>query len=193
MKEHFCTEHNTEFVKHKGKYGEFYSHKIEGTEEWCNEKKKQEEKQEEHFKADPEKQASIERQNAYSGLIQLMVAGIIKKEEPLGKEIIGYGAQKLNLGTGILWEAPQPQKEPVKKQPEKKDLGEDLFAPENKPEAEFKTVGEFYSTCLKLNKVLLKSAVDKELLNSKEKFDLTKSEDRIKAYQYLEKIYKKGI
>ena len=38
--EHFCQEHNQEFTARKGQYGEFYSHPIKGTREWCNEAKK---------------------------------------------------------------------------------------------------------------------------------------------------------
>jgi hypothetical protein len=37
--EHFCREHGVPFKARKGQYGEFYSHQIKGTREWCNEAK----------------------------------------------------------------------------------------------------------------------------------------------------------
>ena len=37
---HFCVEHNQEFRKRNGPHGEFYSHQIKGTRQWCNESKK---------------------------------------------------------------------------------------------------------------------------------------------------------
>jgi hypothetical protein len=38
---HFCSEHNQEFKKRTGQYGEFWSHQIKGTRnQWCNEAKK---------------------------------------------------------------------------------------------------------------------------------------------------------
>lgn len=39
---HICELHNCDFELKNGKHGLFYSHKIEGTREWCNEKKKKE-------------------------------------------------------------------------------------------------------------------------------------------------------
>jgi hypothetical protein len=39
-KDHWCSEHNQEFKKRNGQYGEFWSHQIKGTKEWCNEAKK---------------------------------------------------------------------------------------------------------------------------------------------------------
>ena len=37
---HWCEEHQQEFKLRTGQYGEFYSHQIKGTREWCNESKK---------------------------------------------------------------------------------------------------------------------------------------------------------
>src|ERR671919_198143 len=37
-KEHWCYEHHLELKKRNGRYGEFYSHQIKGTREYCNEK-----------------------------------------------------------------------------------------------------------------------------------------------------------
>jgi hypothetical protein len=37
---HFCQEHGVPFKARAGQYGEFYSHQIKGTREWCNEAKK---------------------------------------------------------------------------------------------------------------------------------------------------------
>ncbi|HZA22344.1 MAG TPA: hypothetical protein VFA32_07030 [Dehalococcoidia bacterium] len=41
-REHWCEEHQTEFKKRTGEYGEFFSHSIKGTKplQWCNESKK---------------------------------------------------------------------------------------------------------------------------------------------------------
>jgi hypothetical protein len=38
VKEHWCSEHCVEFKKRTGRYGEFWSHQITGTHQWCNEK-----------------------------------------------------------------------------------------------------------------------------------------------------------
>ena len=35
---HWCTEHQAEFKAKNGPHGEFYSHRINGTNGWCNEK-----------------------------------------------------------------------------------------------------------------------------------------------------------
>jgi hypothetical protein len=37
---HYCQEHGVPFKARTGQYGEFYSHQIKGTKEWCNEAKK---------------------------------------------------------------------------------------------------------------------------------------------------------
>jgi hypothetical protein len=37
-KPHWCPEHNQEFKKRTGPHGEFYSHQVKGTKDWCNEK-----------------------------------------------------------------------------------------------------------------------------------------------------------
>jgi hypothetical protein len=37
-KPHWCSEHNQEFKKRNGPHGEFYSHRIKDTRDWCNEK-----------------------------------------------------------------------------------------------------------------------------------------------------------
>ena len=37
---HFCAEHNQEFKQRTGPHGEFYSHQVNGTREWCNEAKR---------------------------------------------------------------------------------------------------------------------------------------------------------
>jgi hypothetical protein len=36
--QHYCVEHNQEYKKRNGQYGEFWSHQIKGTRQWCNEK-----------------------------------------------------------------------------------------------------------------------------------------------------------
>ena len=43
-----------------------------------------------------ERQASIETQNAYSGVVQLMIGGIVKRDEPLGQAVMNYASSKLN-------------------------------------------------------------------------------------------------
>ena len=40
VREHWCSEHNQEFKARTGQYGEFWSHQIKGTRQWCNESKK---------------------------------------------------------------------------------------------------------------------------------------------------------
>ncbi len=35
---HWCAEHQAEFKAKNGPHGEFYSHRINGTNGWCNEK-----------------------------------------------------------------------------------------------------------------------------------------------------------
>jgi hypothetical protein len=37
---HFCEEHNVPFKSRNGPHGEFYSHQIKGSKDWCNESKK---------------------------------------------------------------------------------------------------------------------------------------------------------
>jgi hypothetical protein len=36
-REHWCEEHQTAYKKRTGQYGEFWSHQIKGTRQWCNE------------------------------------------------------------------------------------------------------------------------------------------------------------
>lgn len=38
-RQHFCEQHQTAFRKCNGPYGEFYSHTIKGTKDFCNESK----------------------------------------------------------------------------------------------------------------------------------------------------------
>ena len=38
--EHWCDNHQTEFKARAGPHGEFYSHSVNGTGQWCNESKK---------------------------------------------------------------------------------------------------------------------------------------------------------
>jgi hypothetical protein len=37
-RQHFCVEHSQEYKKRNGPHGEFYSHQIKGSKNWCNEK-----------------------------------------------------------------------------------------------------------------------------------------------------------
>jgi hypothetical protein len=37
---HYCQDHGVPFKARNGQYGEFYSHQIKGTRQWCNEAKK---------------------------------------------------------------------------------------------------------------------------------------------------------
>jgi hypothetical protein len=37
--DHFCQEHNQEFKKRTGRFGDFWSHQVNGTGQWCNEAK----------------------------------------------------------------------------------------------------------------------------------------------------------
>jgi hypothetical protein len=37
--DHYCQEHEVEFKARNGQYGEFFSHQIKGTKQWCNEAK----------------------------------------------------------------------------------------------------------------------------------------------------------
>jgi hypothetical protein len=39
--EHFCQEHNQEFKKRNGPHGEFYTHQVKGSKDWCNEARRQ--------------------------------------------------------------------------------------------------------------------------------------------------------
>ena len=38
--EHWCEAHQTKFKARTGPHGEFYSHQVNGTRQWCNEPKK---------------------------------------------------------------------------------------------------------------------------------------------------------
>jgi hypothetical protein len=37
-REHYCQEHSVPFKARNGPHGEFFSHQIKGTRQWCNEK-----------------------------------------------------------------------------------------------------------------------------------------------------------
>jgi hypothetical protein len=39
-REHYCQEHGVPFKARNGPHGEFFSHQIKGTRQWCNEAKK---------------------------------------------------------------------------------------------------------------------------------------------------------
>ncbi len=114
---HYCVTHDTVFFK-KGKMPH-YAHPIDGEfddngkQVWCNEPEETEKplKEKTGYKADPEKMSSIETQNALSNIVSLMVAGIIKKEDPLGQAAISYAASKLSkwYSQGEIEEVPSPE------------------------------------------------------------------------------------
>ncbi len=103
---HYCKEHDTVFFK-KGKM-KGYAHPIvddegENTGEWCNEEEveetkepKKEPKGESKTTESPLRQASIEAQNAFTGVVNLMVCGIIKKEDALAQTALNYASSKLS-------------------------------------------------------------------------------------------------
>ncbi len=115
MTEHFCVKHQTPFFK-KGKM-RGYAHPIvdeEGkpTGEWCNEPDeepkpakvqpaekipipKDTKPEKSNLLPAPSREDSIESQTAYKGLIELMVAGIIKPEDNIGKRVLAWGLVRL--------------------------------------------------------------------------------------------------
>ncbi len=123
-----CPVHKVPFKKFTKGDQEWYAHKQGDV--WCNEAKVVKQQTEvdpdgddnlftdeevpikpvdNRFKADPEKQASIEKQNAFSGMIALMVSGVIKRNEPLGTDIINYGLQKLGIPIGKQYDVPKKE------------------------------------------------------------------------------------
>ncbi len=99
---HYCKVHDEVFFK-KGKMKN-YAHPIkdesgEDTGEWCNEpeetKPKSESSQGYRGKS-PEERASIEIQNAYSGVVSLMGCGMLGIETPLAQAALSYAASKLS-------------------------------------------------------------------------------------------------
>lgn len=121
---HWCKEHKTVWFR-KGKM-KGYAHPLldpetgEETGEWCNEPEEKASKPDEMTKEDwAEKDKirsdSIEIQNAYTGVISLMVSGVIKKTDQLGQTATNYAASKLSqwASMGEVEEAHEPKpKEP---------------------------------------------------------------------------------
>lgn len=130
MAEHFCKQHKTPWFSTQ--YG--YGHPIvdeegnpvlndKGKQTWCREPK-EEKKEATEATESPEKQASIEIQNAYTGVVSLMVSGVIKKTDQLGQTAINYAASKLERWAS-MGEVEQT-KEPKAKSPEPKITKEQL-------------------------------------------------------------------
>lgn len=103
--EHYCEKHNVPFTRKTNKDGDaFWSHQSD--EGWCNEPKSESKpkpsakpdtmSKDEWADKDKLKSSSIEAQNAYTGGVQLLVAGIVKREETLGQTIINYAMSKLS-------------------------------------------------------------------------------------------------
>ena len=75
------------------------------------------------YRDNPESRASIELQTAFKGIIELMVAGVVAKDDPLGKAAITWALSKF----GVKETQPAPEKKkPAKssKQTEKANLAE---------------------------------------------------------------------
>jgi len=97
---HWCSEHGVAFFKRGNMLG--YAHPIkdeegEDTGEWCNEPEEKEEspKKQKASPETPERQTSIETQNAYTGIVQLMVSKLVSKDEKLGQSALNYAQSKL--------------------------------------------------------------------------------------------------
>lgn len=110
--EHYCETHKVPFTKKTGKYGDFWSHKLEDG-SYCNEPKEKPEENKgkgaETEKAiakpveiksfqrgSPEERNSIEEQVAFKGLIELMVGKIIDSKSPLFQTALNYAVSKLS-------------------------------------------------------------------------------------------------
>ena len=100
MREHYCEEHETAYRKYTKGDKYWYSHKIEGTDNWCNEPKT-EQKEEKEEKPEPKQRStdtssSIEQQVAFKGLIELTVAKVIDTEGREYQTAINYAMSKLS-------------------------------------------------------------------------------------------------
>jgi len=97
---HYCQEHQTTYNAVNGKYGVFYSHPLEGG-GFCKEAKKKDQVDKppmqayakkvepyQQFKADPEKQASIELQHYTDNVKDLWIAGKLQNDSPLVKKYL---------------------------------------------------------------------------------------------------------
>ena len=117
MEGHFCEIHQVAFTKKSGKYGEFWSHKLDDG-SYCNEPKKvvDVEIKEENEPRDkweekappatkvkpafvprgsPEERSSIESQVAFKGAVELLVGKVIDLKHPLAHTALNYAASKL--------------------------------------------------------------------------------------------------
>lgn len=78
--EHYCTEHNTNYDKHEKNGKTWYSHKISGTDDWCNERNENPRSNKEWSKS-LDKPNGMYACNALNNAIQLNIAGIIKADD----------------------------------------------------------------------------------------------------------------
>lgn len=183
---HYCELHDIAFFK-RGKMRR-YAHPIkdtngEDTGAWCNEgdieKLKELPAQEPPTDMNPPKaepplksqmsnadwaekdrvqRLSIESQVSFKGIIELMVAKIIKPEDELGRAVINYAKSRLmETPTSAKQQPPKLKSEPTG--------------------ATFKDVGEFKTFCNKELKMTV-SQIDKETAQ----FDLTTEEGRSEAW-----------
>ena len=100
--EHYCEEHGVKFFKTAKM--KTYAHTIEGTEptEWCNEQEggaipapSSEMSKKDWSDKDQAKRDSIEAQNAYTGVVQMMVSGVLVDTNGLFQSAMNYAASKL--------------------------------------------------------------------------------------------------
>ncbi len=130
MSKHYCAIHDTPYFK-KGKM-KGYAHPItdddgENTGEWCNEAEQEEKTQataktgkEATARESPARQASIEAQNAYTGIVSLMGCGVINRDEGIAQTALNYAMSKLGHWSSL-------GKEVV---PEKESKDEPMMTPE---------------------------------------------------------------
>lgn len=126
MAEHYCKEHQTAWFK-KGKMKN-YAHPVkdeqgEDTGEWCNEPEggakpegSKPPKPDDMSKGDwAEKdmihRSSIEAQTAFKGVIELIVAKVVSKDDPLGQTALNYAMSKLGNWSSQGGETPKPRDE----------------------------------------------------------------------------------
>ena len=127
---HYCEEHGCKFYQNEKDGRQWYSHKVKGTDRYCNEPegnktaKLDEMTKDDWADKDLLKSSSIEAQNAYTGGVQLMVAGIVKREETLGQTIINYAMSKLSnwASMGETQNKP-PRGEPMATSAQRKQMG----------------------------------------------------------------------
>ena len=123
---HYCNEHQCTYKKYEKGDKTWYAHK--NGDEWCNEAKKKERKDEpvfsvapeerkypQPFKADPEKQASIELQHYTSEVKDLWIAGKLTDKSPLVEKYLFILSNKIGIDSKTVTPEPlQSKTEPSK-------------------------------------------------------------------------------